>query len=83
MVDWNFLKPKLIRHGSCVFLGWAIGPYFAAWMTEVLVWMGARGDFTVLDLLWRVIMIAAFELAWFYATLRLSDIPTKSIDPAR
>lgn len=74
-MDWMLWKPRLIRHGLCLFLGWIIGPYFAAWTTEALVSMGARGDFTLLDFFWRVIIIAALELAWYYATRRKTVIP--------
>ncbi len=66
--------PRIIRHSLCVFLGWIMGPYFAAWMVEALVGMGVRGNFTWLDFLWRVILIAAFELTWFYAARRKTII---------
>jgi hypothetical protein len=69
-MNWNVWKPRLIRHGSCLLLGWVIGPYFAAWTVEASVGMGARGDFTWLDPFWRILLIAAFELTWFYASRR-------------
>ncbi len=68
-------KPRVIRHGLCLFFGWIIGPYFAAWTVEALVAMGVRGDFTLLDFLWRVIIIVALELAWFYASSRKTIVP--------
>lgn len=77
-VSGNPVKRLLILHGSCLVLAWIIGPYFSAWLTEMLVSMGMRGDFTWLDLLMRVFALILFEVglyAFIYFTGRAPAIP--------
>lgn len=78
------MRMKIIQHAACLLLAYWIGPYFAAFTTEVLVWMGARGDFTWLDWFFRVIVFIPIEFLWIYATLRISQFTADGqADPAR
>ncbi len=62
-----------VRHTACIAAGWVFGPYVAASLNEIYVAAGLRGDFTWFDWIWRVLLIAAFEWAWYRATRRRFD----------
>ena len=67
------MRKKIIKHSVCILLAWFLGPVLAAFLTELLVWMGARMDFTWLDWFFRILLFPCLELGYTLASYHITQ----------